>query len=46
MVIDLNGRALLNTTKPQVDISNLDSGVYLFKVKTENNELVKRIIKK
>ena len=44
-VYDLNGRALLNTTNSQVDISNLTSGVYLFKVKAEKSEVVKRIVK-
>ncbi|MBP8792394.1 MAG: leucine-rich repeat protein [Lutibacter sp.] len=45
-VYDVNGRALLSTTNPQVDISNLTTGVYVFKVKTENNEFTKRVIKK
>ena len=44
-VYDLNGRALLNTTNSQVDISNLTSGVYLFKVKAEKSEVLKRIVK-
>lgn len=44
-VFDVSGRVLLNTSKSQVDISNFASGIYLFKIKTQNNELVSRIIK-
>lgn len=45
-VYDLTGSTLLSTKETQVDISNLDSGVYIFKVKTENGQLIKRIIKR
>ncbi|MCL5129609.1 leucine-rich repeat domain-containing protein [Algibacter sp. L4_22] len=48
-VYDLNGRALLNkkvtNTTSEINITNLASGVYLFKVKSENGEFVKRILK-
>lgn len=48
-VYDLNGRALLskvvNETSSEINISNLQTGVYLFNVKTETGEFVKRIAK-
>ncbi|GAA3621547.1 leucine-rich repeat domain-containing protein [Flavivirga jejuensis] len=48
-VYDLNGRALLrhtlNGTFSEVNISNLASGIYLFKVQVENSEFTKRIVK-
>ncbi|MEP3837160.1 MAG: leucine-rich repeat domain-containing protein [Algibacter sp.] len=48
-VYDLNGRALisksLNDTFSEVNLSNLASGVYLFKVQVENSQFVKRIVK-
>lgn len=49
-VYDINGRAVLNQTltdsNSEVNLSNVSSGIYLFKVKTANGEAVKRIIKK
>lgn len=44
-VYDLNGRSLLKTNDSQVDISDLASGIYLFKVKTVSAEIVKRVVK-
>ncbi|MEP5338213.1 MAG: leucine-rich repeat domain-containing protein [Algibacter sp.] len=48
-VYDLSGRILssknMNGTFTEVDISSLSSGIYLFKVKVENSEFVKRIVK-
>jgi hypothetical protein len=48
-VYDLNGRALLNKkvndTQSEINISNQPSGVYLLKVKADNGEFSKRIIK-
>lgn len=48
-VYDLTGRALLskniNNPQSEINISNLNSGIYLFKVKTSTGEFVKRIIK-
>ncbi|MBB5268664.1 hypothetical protein HNQ90_002241 [Algibacter amylolyticus] len=48
-VYDLNGRALLskslNNTLSEINLSNLASGVYLFKIQVENSQFVKRIVK-
>lgn len=48
-VYDLNGRSLLskdvNNSTEEIDISNFSNGVYLFKVKVENKEFIKRIVK-
>ncbi|WP_282124525.1 T9SS type A sorting domain-containing protein [Algibacter mikhailovii] len=44
-VYDINGRTLLNTTQSRVDISSLSAGLYIFRVKTDAGELVKRILK-
>ncbi|MDO7171629.1 leucine-rich repeat domain-containing protein [Mariniflexile sp. AS56] len=48
-VYDLNGRELLNRningTSSEINISNLASGIYLFKVQVENGSFVKRIVK-
>jgi hypothetical protein len=48
-VYDLNGRALLNKkvndTQSEINISNQPAGVYLLKVKADNGEFSKRIIK-
>lgn len=48
-VFGINGSILLskdiNSTSSEINISNLASGIYLFKVKSENSEFVKRIVK-
>ena len=44
-VFDLNGRALLKSTNSRIDISNFAAGLYVFRVKTDNGQLVKRILK-
>ncbi|CAH8281445.1 putative secreted protein (Por secretion system target) [Mariniflexile fucanivorans] len=48
-VYDLNGRALLSQTisgtSSEVNISNLASGIYLFKVQVEDAAFTKRIVK-
>lgn len=45
-VYDINGSTLSTTTKSQVNISNLASGIYIFKIATKNGEVVKRVVKK
>ena len=47
-VYDVFGRQQLAISGQQsaVDVSNLSNGVYFVKVKSENNEVVKRFIKK
>ncbi|WP_165876143.1 leucine-rich repeat domain-containing protein [Mariniflexile fucanivorans] len=48
-VYDLNGRELLNKTisgtSSEINISNLASGIYLFKVQVEDAAFTKRIVK-
>ncbi|MDO7171628.1 leucine-rich repeat domain-containing protein [Mariniflexile sp. AS56] len=48
-VYDLNGRELLNQSisgaSSEINVSNLASGIYLFKVQVENGVFVKRIVK-
>lgn len=44
-VYDINGRTLLNTTDSRVDISRFAAGLYIFRIKTDAGELVKRILK-
>ncbi|KJD31114.1 hypothetical protein PW52_16835, partial [Tamlana sedimentorum] len=48
-VLDLNGRILLNKNATnnltEINISNLKTGMYLFKIKTQDNEFVKRVVK-
>ena len=48
-VYDLNGRVLLTKnisgTSSEINVSKLSSGIYLLKVKVENNEFIKRIVK-
>ena len=47
VVYDVFGRQQVNmTTGQQVEVSNLNSGVYFIKVRTENGEVVKRFVKK
>ncbi|MCL5129610.1 leucine-rich repeat protein [Algibacter sp. L4_22] len=50
IVYDLNGRVLLSNdisgASHEINISSFSSGVYLLKIKVENSEFVKRIIKK
>jgi hypothetical protein len=45
IVYDINGRALIETTNSQIDMTSLSSGLYVFRLKTEKGELVKRILK-
>ena len=46
-IFDVYGRQQVNmTTGQQVDVKNLNSGVYFVKVVTENAEVVKRFVKK
>ncbi|WP_299669108.1 leucine-rich repeat protein [uncultured Polaribacter sp.] len=49
-VYDINGRILLEesitNSNSEINISDLASGMYIFKVKTDNGEIVKRILKK
>lgn len=48
-VYDLNGRSILNqelsVNENSIDISNLQSGMYLFKIKSQEGEIVKKVIK-
>ena len=48
-VYDLNGRVLLSTningTSSEINMSNLASGMYLFKVQAGNSAFTKRIVK-
>ncbi|MEL0651066.1 leucine-rich repeat domain-containing protein [Algibacter sp. TI.3.09] len=48
-VYDLNGRVLLTKnisgTSSEINVSKLSSGIYLLKVKVENNEFIKRVVK-
>lgn len=48
-VLDLNGRILLNKNATnnltEINISNFKTGMYLFKIKTQDNEFVKRLVK-
>ncbi|GIZ09738.1 leucine-rich repeat domain-containing protein [Flavobacterium sp. UMI-01] len=48
-VYDLNGRVVLQQevtdSESQINLSNVSSGIYLFKVKTDTGEFVKRIVK-
>lgn len=48
-VCDLNGRVLLNkvlsANESTIDISNFQSGMYLFKIKSAEGEVVKKVIK-
>ena len=47
VVYDVYGRQQVNmTTGQQVDVANLNSGIYFVKVVTENGEVVKRFVKK
>ena len=47
VVYDVYGRQQVNmTTGQQVDVTNLNSGVYFIKVVTENGEVVKTFVKK
>ncbi|GIZ09737.1 T9SS C-terminal target domain-containing protein [Flavobacterium sp. UMI-01] len=49
IVYDLNGKALLtkkvNDAQSEINLSGLNTGIYLFNVKTENGEFTKRIVK-
>jgi len=49
MVYDLNGRLLLqeshSSTQINIDLSHYQTGVYLLKVKMNDKELIKRVIK-
>ena len=47
-IFDIYGRQQLAVSGQQsaIDVSNLSNGVYFVKVKSENNEVVKRFIKK
>lgn len=45
-VYSLTGRKLLDTKESQVDISDLASGIYLFKIESESGSAVKRVVKK
>lgn len=48
-VYDLNGRTILNKelscNENSIDISNFQSGMYLFKIKSKEGETVKKVIK-
>ncbi|MDI9310501.1 MAG: T9SS type A sorting domain-containing protein [Limnohabitans sp.] len=48
-VYDINGKLLINKkmidTRNQVDISNLPSAMYLFKLVSERGEVVEKIVK-
>ncbi|MCB4807959.1 leucine-rich repeat domain-containing protein [Tamlana sp. 62-3] len=48
-VSDLNGRILINknvnNNLTEINISNFKSGMYLFKIKTQESEFVKRVVK-
>ncbi|MEC5165520.1 streptogramin lyase [Flavobacterium sp. PL11] len=49
MIYDLNGRLLLskkiNEENNLIDIFNLQSGVYLFKIKSQEGETIKKVLK-
>ena len=45
-IYDINGKTILSTNKPIINISHLLTGTYFVKIKTDNGELIKKIIKK
>ncbi|PQV49015.1 putative secreted protein (Por secretion system target) [Jejuia pallidilutea] len=48
-IYDINGRVLfskdISNSMSEINISDLANGIYLFKVKSDSNEFVKRIVK-
>lgn len=45
-VIDMLGRVLIQTTDQQIDITNLNSGMYLIQIQSDKGMKTKRFIKK
>ncbi|MBN2893068.1 MAG: T9SS type A sorting domain-containing protein [Bacteroidales bacterium] len=45
-VFDISGKYIFSTNSTQIDISNLEDGIYLIKIITNNNVLTKKITKK
>ena len=44
-VFDLLGKQVISSSKKQIDISNLKSGIYIVKINSNTDELTKKIIK-
>ncbi|SEL87699.1 Por secretion system C-terminal sorting domain-containing protein [Aquimarina amphilecti] len=44
-VFDYNGKKVLETTKNTIDMSGLESGVYIFNIETKEQQTTKRVIK-
>ena len=46
-IIDLNGKVVMQLNNPveKINLSNLQQGVYLLQIQTQNGNLSKRIIK-
>ena len=45
-VLDVTGRIVATTTQNEVNISNLDNGVYMFRVITANGTTLQKVVKK
>lgn len=45
-VLDVTGRTVATTTQNEVNISNLDNGVYMFRVITANGTTLQKVVKK
>ena len=45
-VLDVTGRTVATTTQNEVNISNFDNGVYMFRVITANGTTLQKVVKK
>ncbi|MES2286086.1 MAG: T9SS type A sorting domain-containing protein [Bacteroidota bacterium] len=45
MIMDLNGKVVMETTKKQIDVSSLAKGVYSVVMVSENSRSVKKLVK-
>lgn len=45
-VLDMTGRTVLTSNASTVDMSNLNNGVYMFRVVTENGTSLKKVVKR
>ncbi len=44
-IIDITGKAILQTTEKEIDLSNLESGIYILKINTDKKTYTRKLIK-
>ena len=45
-VMDMSGRTVMTANQSTIDMSNLNNGVYMFRINTENGSTIQKVVKK